>query len=49
MMRSTNANTITPDLMTTNGFKNIQDYLQEANLYSAQKEPNSASDTRSLN
>ena len=34
------ANTVQHDMSTTSGFKNIQDYLQEANLYSAKKNNN---------
>ena len=39
---STMANTVQHDMSTTSGFKNIQDYLQEANLYSAKKSNNKA-------
>ena len=35
--QSTMANTMTYDMNSPSGFKNIQDYLQEANLYSATK------------
>ena len=38
---STMANTVTHEMNTPSGFKNIQDYLQEANLYSATKQDSS--------
>ena len=31
------ANTVQHEISTTTGFKNVQDYLQEANLYSVKK------------
>jgi len=43
------ANTVQHDMSTNTGFKNIQDYLQEANLYSVKKSGNNAAEGASMN